>query len=227
MTTCANCGRPPTVLGVSVRRNQKRNNGKFICRSCKIKTGPTRPQNQKGFWSKPELKEKLRNSMLNSLAFAESRKVVSAKLTGAGNPKFGKKVSSETRDKMSKSRIGKLGENATAWKGGKQSLNNQIKSLVNKRHKWSKRVFERDGWVCTSCGSKKNLDAHHITPFSVLLKEVITTTILEGDNLINYLANHPVLTDADGTTLCRSCHREIHRNWGSHYSEVQNVNIQK
>lgn len=111
---------------------------------------------------------------------------------------------------MSKVRTGKLGENATAWKGGKDSLLAQVKRLINKRHRWSHHIFEQDNWTCT-CGSKTKLDAHHTTPFATLFKEVKSQTDLQGDGLIDWLTNHPVLKDAQGITLCRSCHRDVHQ----------------
>jgi hypothetical protein len=124
----------------------------------------------------------------------------------------------ETIAKAASSRRGRFGENANAWKGGSRSLNAQVKAAVNRRHQWSKRIFERDGWICTVCQSVKKLDAHHLTPFSVLLKSITVSPEL-GDALVDWLADHPTLTNAEGTTLCRICHKAAHKNWGSHYAE--------
>lgn len=220
MPVCSRCAIDRDISPKSLKNNIKRN-GIYVCKVCTFKD---RPQNSKSFWEDPALREKLRVSMNSSEAFKASRKIVSEKLSGSGNPQFGKTASAETREKMSAARTGKFGENATAWKGGKQSLNLQVKRLVNRRHQWSKKIFERDGWVC-ACGSTKKLDAHHTTPFATLLKEVITQTDLQGDGLIDWLANHPALRDAQGITLCRECHRAVHQNWGSHNPETQDVQV--
>lgn len=62
---------------------------------------------------------------------------------------------------MSASRIGKIGKNATAWKGGNFSLTKRVKDILHTRYNWYKRVYERDGFRCVKCDSSKNLDAHH------------------------------------------------------------------
>lgn len=125
----------------------------------------------------------------------------------------------ETIVKAAASRRGKFGENANAWKGGKRSLNNQVKAAVYKRYGWQTRIYERDGWKCVECHSTKQLDAHHTVPFSALLKAIIQPPNLVGDELTNWLADHPTLVNAEGITLCRPCHRAVHKNWGSHYPE--------
>ena len=52
------------------------------------------------------------------------------------------------------------------------------------------RVLERDGWQCTQCGSRINLECHHI----VALDE-------GGSNQIDNLK-----------ILCRHCHIEVERD---------------
>lgn len=55
---------------------------------------------------------------------------------------------------------------------------------------WRKAVFARDGWACTDCGAKDDIQAHHKKPF----------------------ADFPELRhDVDnGQTLCRNCHAAKH-----------------
>jgi len=50
------------------------------------------------------------------------------------------------------------------------------------------KVLKRDGYTCQICGSKKNLEAHHIVPRSK-----------GGTNLVE-----------NGITLCKDCHRAVH-----------------
>lgn len=49
-------------------------------------------------------------------------------------------------------------------------------------------VLNRDGWRCQSCGSPRNLQAHHLTRRSQLGHDAL-------ENLI---------------TLCAECHRRVH-----------------
>ena len=57
--------------------------------------------------------------------------------------------------------------------------------------KWRRRVFKRDGFACTRCGSRERIQAHHVKRW----------------------ATHPDLRFevANGLTLCYDCHQEEHR----------------
>jgi 5-methylcytosine-specific restriction endonuclease McrA len=55
-----------------------------------------------------------------------------------------------------------------------------------------RRVMERDGWRCQSCGSQRDLHVHHMKPRSQLGHDAL-------ENLI---------------TLCASCHRRQHEGCG-------------
>lgn len=57
--------------------------------------------------------------------------------------------------------------------------------------KWREDVLERDSYRCQICGSRNDLEAHHIKPFA------------QYPDLRTNLNN--------GMTLCKSCHRELHR----------------
>ena len=118
-------------------------------------------------------------------------------------------------------RTGKVGKNATAWKGGKTSLNRRVKGYQHKTLNWYKKVFERDNFKCTICNSKKKIDVHHIKPISVLIKELLIKYNGPNDNTskLLWLIQQTEIIDKDlenGITLCRECHRKIHLNWGSH-----------
>lgn len=140
-------------------------------------------------------------------------------INGSNNPMFGKQHTEQTRKKMSLSRTGKVGENATAWKGGKLSLNRRIKSAVQRRYRWFSRVITRDS-CCTECGAAEHLDAHHIVPLSKLIKNVISEReFLSDTEKYEFIVNHEQIKDtllSNGITLCRKCHRKAHQNWGSH-----------
>lgn len=55
---------------------------------------------------------------------------------------------------------------------------------------WSKTIKKIDNYTCKNCGSKKNLNAHHIMP-----KNKFPIFSLDLDN---------------GITLCKRCHGELH-----------------
>jgi hypothetical protein len=60
---------------------------------------------------------------------------------------------------------------------------------------WRKEVLKRDNYKCAHCGSKENIQAHHIIEWSEL---------------------EETRTDVDnGITLCVDCHAERHENIGN------------
>lgn len=56
---------------------------------------------------------------------------------------------------------------------------------------WRKAVFERDGFHCVKCGTKKDLQAHHIKPW-------------KNNKALRYEVSNGVL-------LCRKCHLKEHK----------------
>lgn len=73
--------------------------------------------------------------------------------------------------------------------------NNGIGETAKKRNnykyrQWRLSIINRDG-KCMVCGSKENLQAHHIKPFST----------------------HPLerYDERNGLTLCETCHKKLHR----------------
>ena len=145
-------------------------------------------------------------------------------VVGENNHMWGKKHTDETKAKMSKSRTGKTGEKATSWKGGKLSLNRRVKSALQRKYKWFHRVMDRDGCKCQHCGATKKLDAHHIEPISGIIKELLNeTNLLTEADKMDWLIVQPKIVDEEltnGITLCRKCHQQVHKNWGSHEPKV-------
>ena len=86
------------------------------------------------------------------------------------------------------------------WNGDAGKINNKIVAYLfpdntdEKRSVWSVKVKIDAGWKCSSCGSNRNLEAHHIKPVNLFpeLKYDIR----------------------NGQCLCRSCHTEWHRIHG-------------
>lgn len=61
--------------------------------------------------------------------------------------------------------------------------------------KWREEVFKRDNYECTECGSKKEIQAHHIKRVWNCLKDNQYDLIFDVDN---------------GETLCKDCHQKRH-----------------
>lgn len=80
------------------------------------------------------------------------------------------------------------------WKGGKTPVNQRERSS-GRYAEWRNAVFVRDGFTCQKCRQVGgDLQAHHIKRWS--------TNVDERYQVSN------------GVTLCRKCHKEIHRKGG-------------
>lgn len=237
LVKCDYCGKEFKILYVSAQMNFKKN-GRHLCAKCKSALFPrkkisdearrkisesakksisSKPQCSKEFWTE-EKKKAQSITMKNSEKYKEAKKGID--ISGEKNGMFGKRHSSETRAKMSKARTGKVGSAATAWKGGKASITRKVKRFINNVCKWYYNVFKRDGWKCTICGAKDNIDAHHIKPIVLIIKELCSDKYFNSEQeKYDWLITQDELLDPEltnGITLCRKHHRERHNNWGSH-----------
>lgn len=216
LIACSACPRQWTVLDITAKRNFANHDGKYLCRSCAARAA-TKPQNNSSFWTEEKRRqhgERMRGSEKYYAAIQQRD------TSGAKNPMFGKKASLETRMKMSASRIGKTGPSATAWKGGRGSINRKVRHIIHTRWNWYLRVYRRDKFACVKCGSKKKLDAHHIDPLSSIIKRLTRDRFFDTEtSKLEWLVMHPRIRDhrlKNGQTLCRNCHKSVH-NWGSHH----------
>lgn len=100
-------------------------------------------------------------------------------------------------------------------KGRKMPLESVEKMITTRRslgkkrrcwneQEWSRKVKERDSFTCQRCGSKEDLNSHHIIPWK------------ESEEKRFCLDN--------GLTLCKSCHTTV-ENTGKTYSEKRKKNI--
>lgn len=68
---------------------------------------------------------------------------------------------------------------------------NNFKARRTKRYQeWRLSVLERDKYTCQQCGSKKNIEAHHVKQFAFYKKQ-------------RYDINN-------GMALCHDCHKKVH-----------------
>jgi len=221
---CDMCGKEFNRTLKSIRASRKRRSSdKDYCQSCSYKI-TIKPQQTKEYWTEEKRKEHS-NIMKNSLKYQESIK--GRKLFGAKNGMYGKKHSVITLKKMSNSRKYKIGENATAWKGGKLSLVKRVKGYIHRKYNWYKRIYIRDNFKCVECNSNKKIEAHHIIPIVKLVKILLEKADKENiifkndDEKLLWLIEQPEIIDKNlenGITLCRECHKEKHNNWGSRFN---------
>lgn len=160
---------------------------------------------RKGFKHTPESREKIGQATLSRVFSEEKKREIGKKISDSkigikhghihteefkkklSDLMRGRKVSIETRRKMS---IARKGENSSNWKGGVTPLNKRTRHSIELRL-WREAVFARDNWTCQECGKRGGtLNAHHLVEFS---KNKELRTSIEN-----------------GKTLCVSCHRKIH-----------------
>ena len=140
----------------------------------------------KGKTHSMESRAKISNAHLGKKLSEETRKKMSKaqKLIGNKPPsRMGRKFTEETKRKLSEQ---KLGEKNPSWRGGRTSITERIRG--SREYKlWKQAVFERDNRICIWCGSKKDIEADHIKRFSL----------------------YPELRFAidNGRTLCHECHK--------------------
>lgn len=212
---CDGCGRKYDSLLISAKRAFRRR-GAHWCMSCVAKANP-KPQNTKGFWT--EQKRKSHGAIVRG-SESYHKAIACRDQRGTKNGMFGKQHSAATKQKMSKARTGKTGPNATAWKGGKLSIVCRVKGILHTRLNWYARVYQRDGWKCTECSSTKRIDAHHKKPIVELVSELTVGKTFDSDeSKIEWLVSQREIADPNlenGVTLCRVCHKKVHKCWGSH-----------
>ena len=233
---CDYCNSQIEATYLSAKRNHKKNLGNYRCKKCSNKEGAKkRPQNTSEYWKLEEVKKSHSSSIKNSEKYKTS--ISNRDTSGEKNGMFSKTASEETRNKMSKSREGKIQSIETITKRQTTRKENQLKRIlsgeklqkglnitvrqyINSEYKWSTKILIRDEYKCVKCESNKKLDVHHIIPFSVMIKNLLKdTTYITDIEKFQFLVNQPELVDINlinGITLCRKCHREIHKNWGSH-----------
>lgn len=214
---CDSCGHDIKMTYKSAEKNRKKN-GKHVCMSC---CGhKPRPQQESGFWTS-ERRRNHSESIKKSAAYSAA--ISTRDSSKENNGMYGRKHNASTIKKMRASRIGKIGVNATAWKGGKTSVNCRVKKIIHTRYNWYFRVYQRDGFKCTRCKSNKKIDAHHIEPVSLIIKRLVCgKNFSNDDEKVLYLTAHPDIIDIDlknGLTLCRACHKKEHGTWGSHVAK--------
>jgi len=173
------------------------------------------------FFRTKEYIEKMRQAKIGHFTSEETKRKIG--LANSISQK-GKKLSKETKEKMSKSKKGKKpyimtdeikkkmsdthrtmkGELAGNWKGGITPINRRIRNCIEFRL-WREAIFARDNWTCQKTGKRCiELHPHHILPF----------------------AYYPELRFAidNGITLSKDSHREFHKIYGIKNNTLEQLN---
>jgi hypothetical protein len=108
------------------------------------------------------------------------------------------------------------GKDNYRWRGGITPLSMAIRNSEN-YFIWFLDVLKRDKKTCQECGSKKELEAHHIKEFSEIFKEFLQiysqfSPIEDKETLLRLALNYAPFWDiTNGKTLCYSCHTKKHK----------------
>jgi hypothetical protein len=219
---------------LKIVRSKRKKFGIDLCNACAYVRGASiRPQNTKEYWSNVDIKMKHSDTMKTCESYYEALKT--RNISGEKNGMYKKLHSTETKEKMSSSRKGKIQSKETIEKRVTKikeinklklieknfiDVNKQIRGYLHSEIDWYGRIYERDNYKCKKCNSGGRLDAHHVVPLSKIIKELTEGKKFETElEKYNYLITESRILDKDlenGVTLCRKCHREIHKNWGSH-----------
>lgn len=135
----------------------------------------------------------------------------SQKLSGKDHPMWGREHTEEAKSKISSAlsgenhhNWGKFGKESNCWKNGgiKTALASKIRTC-HKYKDWRSAVYTRDSFACMECKDNQggNLNADHIKPFSLIIKENKITTLEEA------LECAELWDLKNGRTLCVPCHK--------------------
>ncbi len=234
---CDNCPTEFERLFKNIKQSRKTRNSEFdYCRNCSSSLSINKkPQCTSKFWENEEVKNKHSESIKNSEEYKNAIK--NRDQFGSKNGMFGRKHKKSSIKTMVEKRTGKKQSTFTiekrkntikeryAYKRNILNVNKAIRGYLNNTINWYKRIYERDGFKCTDCTSKKKLDAHHKKPLNDIIKELTHNKTFNNENeKYNYLITCPEITDVNlenGITLCRKCHQIVHYNWGSHNIKIK------
>jgi len=113
-----------------------------------------------------------------------------------GNANRGKKRSEEVKKRMSESMTvsAKKGNESPNWKSNLTEEERERKRGNTKHYRWKKEVLKAYNFQCIKCGSKENLNTHHVE---------------------SYFTNKELRWDiSNGVILCKTHHREFHARYG-------------
>lgn len=114
----------------------------------------------------------------------------------------------------SQSKIGlMIGDKHPNWKGGISSLSQRVREYLTNKH-ITFEVLKRDNFECKICGSKKDLDVHHIISFKFIIDRIVDEhpdIDINTDEMYKYCISDKELNNLNNLiTVCSDCHHKIH-----------------
>lgn len=103
------------------------------------------------------------------------------------------------RTAFKKNDVRLIGKSNPMWNGGKTKIRKLISS-IGEYLKWRAEVFKRDNYHCQKCGEKGYLEAHHIIPVSVIIREFNIKNIQDARNC------KELWDIGNGISYCKECH---------------------
>ena len=145
----------------------------------------------------------------------EQKEAVSKKLKGRPSPQKGKKLSLETRERMSNSFKGRKSH---FWRGGVTPLQN----LIRRHYKstiWKKEILNRDNYTCQICREKGGILQidHYPKSFSEIFHRNKITSIIEAIKCEEFWNIN------NGRTLCVDCHKETPTYLKNDFTKIINT----
>ena len=140
----------------------------------------------------------------DTLLYAKPKSEKSKQAVSIKNKNFWKMYPEKAKERGAKC----SGSKHYNWKNSVSSLHAKIRTCAT-FIKWSMEVKKRD-ICCVACGSKKEIEAHHIYP----VKKLITDHEIKSHHQIASIKDFSDLKN--GITLCKLCHFKEHsRNYAN------------
>lgn len=143
----------------------------------------------------------------------EAKSKISKRMAGKNNPMYGKNGAQNPMWNLKN-------KAHPAWKPPKKrksDLSNQIRNC-EKGIEWRNKVYSRDKYTCVLCKNNKggNLNADHIVPLSVLLKEHKVLTLSDA------IKCKDLWDVSNGRTLCVKCHK-LTPSYAKHLKKFESI----